>query len=547
MTPLLTIDDARNQFFALGVREDVAAILDISWERLRYLLYRRPNAERYSIFTIPKKSGDSREIFAPKEDLKEIQRRLCFILESVYDAKPSVHGFTQSRSVLTNAHIHTRRKYILNVDLLNFFPSINFGRVRGMFMAKPYNCNQVVATILAQICCHDSKLPQGAPTSPIVSNMICARMDRQLQDMAKYYRCSYTRYADDITISTSLGEFPIDIASIQTVSGAIRCVAGKSLVDVIEANGFKINEKKIRLQSNKERQEVTGLTTNKFPNVQRHYVRQIRSMLHAWRKFGENACLQEYMKKYYRGHRNPKRSEPAYRKIVKGKIEYLGMIRGKDDVIYQRFINQLRELAPDMVKANVINDPFADVLNNLIVLETYEGTEINQGTAFHLEGYGFVTCAHVLGKEIENTTAYTRHDRKEYPVRVIAKDDDLDLAILDVDISIEGGLKLGSSESLKMGDAIKLVGFPNHNYGDSGIVALGGIIGFRTPSHSPAQRILISENIIFGNSGGPVLDANDNVIGVAVTGASDEEQSRRTEHGVIPIEAIERLIKATDK
>src|SRR5690606_8958560 len=128
----------------------------------------------------------------PTESLKIIQQKLNQVLQLVYKPKLSTHGFVNNRSIVTNADAHIKKKkhrYILNVDIKDFFPSINFGRVRGMFMAPPYNQPEHVATVLAQICCSNNELPQGAPTSPIVSNMICAQMDSQLQQLAKPHRC----------------------------------------------------------------------------------------------------------------------------------------------------------------------------------------------------------------------------------------------------------------------------------------------------------------------------------------------------------------------
>ena len=97
------------------------------------------------------------------------------------------------------------------IDLENFFPSINFGRVRGLFMSEPFNVPQAGATILAQLCCHRGVLPQGAPTSPVISNIICSRLDRQLMKLAQSHNCFCTRYADDITFSKTRTAFPAEI------------------------------------------------------------------------------------------------------------------------------------------------------------------------------------------------------------------------------------------------------------------------------------------------------------------------------------------------
>jgi RNA-directed DNA polymerase len=174
-------DQLRDAFKTLKTREDVANLLDVSDKGLRHLLYDAAfRTSLYYTFEIPKKSGGIRKITSPIARLKTLQRRLLKVLTAVYTPKNSAHGFVKARSICTNAKIHVRRRHILNIDLEDFFPSINFGRVRGIFLAEPYNCTRDVATVLAQICCYKNELPQGAPTSPIVSNMICGDSPLQL-------------------------------------------------------------------------------------------------------------------------------------------------------------------------------------------------------------------------------------------------------------------------------------------------------------------------------------------------------------------------------
>ena len=197
-------DELCGKFYALKTPQDVADLLEIDLQRLYYHIYIVRESSRYTTFDIPKRYGGHRTISAPVTALKIIQRKLNQVLLQTYSPKPSVHSFLLRKSILTNARVHVARRRILNIDLEDFFPSINFGRVRGLFMGIPYNLNPTVATILAQICCTNNQLPQGAPTSPIVTNMICAKMDSQLMGLAKANKCDCTRYVDDITFSTNL-------------------------------------------------------------------------------------------------------------------------------------------------------------------------------------------------------------------------------------------------------------------------------------------------------------------------------------------------------
>ena len=205
--------ELRSKFFAVKTVRDIARLLDVKYNDLIYFLYRTNQKRRYSSFDIKKKNGKIRKISAPSPNIKILQQKLNQVLQAVYSPKPSVHGFVNQRSVVTNATKHIGKKYVFNIDLKDFFPTINFGRVRGMFMGKPYNLPQKVSTVLAHLCCHDRELPQGAPTSPIISNMICGKLDSQLQQLASKYRCTYSRYADDMTFSTTLKKCPSGIAS----------------------------------------------------------------------------------------------------------------------------------------------------------------------------------------------------------------------------------------------------------------------------------------------------------------------------------------------
>ncbi|MCA9964836.1 MAG: RNA-directed DNA polymerase [Anaerolineales bacterium] len=307
-----------------------------------------PEAQRYTTFKLAKASGGFRIISVPNHSLKILQQKLNHILQMVYQPKASVHGFLQGKSILTNAERHVKRKYVLNLDIEAFFPSINFGRVRGMFIAAPYNLPENVATVLAQICCYQNQLPQGAPTSPIISNMICSRMDVALKRLAQTYKCTYTRYADDITFSTSKPQFPPQIASIFNKQETSVIVLGTELNHVIESNGFEVNSSKVRLQTKNHRQEVTGVTVNRFPNVKRAYIREIRAMLHSWRENGFTEAEQIFREKYdsKQENRNPNLPIPSFAKVLRGKIEFLGAVRGKNDHIYLRYLNELSSLAP---------------------------------------------------------------------------------------------------------------------------------------------------------------------------------------------------------
>ena len=318
-------------------------MLQVSSEQVKYLLYGLPASARYTEFSVGKKGGGQRTIMAPRTDLKIIQKRLAELLYEHTTPRNAAHGFCLNKSIVTNAKCHVRRRYVFNVDLKDFFPSINFGRVRGLFLSDSFDFSNQAATIIAQLICHKNQLPQGAPSSPVVSNMICLRLDRQLTTMARNYGCTYTRYADDLTFSRNGSEFPPEIGYQGEDGGAI---VGDKLRKVIESNGFHYNSNKVHLQINKRRQSVTGLVVNNKVNVQRRYIRQLRAMIHASIKYGEPAATTEHLKKYYHRSNCIKRPHSIFQ-VISGKLEFLRMVKGTNDPVYKGLQTQYAKANPE--------------------------------------------------------------------------------------------------------------------------------------------------------------------------------------------------------
>ena len=294
--------------------------------------------KRYREFTIPKKSGGERRILAPNPGLKLLQTKINGVLQEVYRPRPAAFGFVRDRNIMMNAKHHIGNRWVFNVDLRDFFPSINFGRVRGLFINKPYELPTSVATIIAQICCHDNQLPQGAPTSPVLSNMICRRMDSDLLSLARKHSSVYTRYADDITLSSNRQIFPAALAITQSDGFGGTTVPGTELLSIVQKNGFQINDDKVRLQRRTRRQTVTGLLVNEKVNVPRSYVRELRGMLHAWERYGMKAAQDFFEKRYFTSEtRAPFMPTPSLLSVIGGKISYLGDVRGRTDPLYLKY------------------------------------------------------------------------------------------------------------------------------------------------------------------------------------------------------------------
>lgn len=346
--PALSVDG-----FALQSAQDVAQFFDVSQSRLIQALYRAPASSRYHDFEIPKRSGGMRKISAPRGLVRDMQDQLAIALAEVYDAHPSAHGFIPARSVVSNAANHTGKHWVLNVDLADFFPSINFGRVRGLFMAPPFSMGPKAAAVMAQICIHGNGLPQGAPTSPVLSNFIASSLDRRLTRLAREQKCDYSRYADDITFSTNHAAFPPALAILDRAAPLVEQLrVGDQLERAIMMCGFSVNAKKVRLQGRHKHQSVTGLCVNRTVNVERTRIRKVRAMLHAWEKFGLAAAGQEYFEKYSSTPKGgmPDEPGPVFRNVVYGQLAFVKMVRGASDPVFLKLCAKLIDLDPNPSK-----------------------------------------------------------------------------------------------------------------------------------------------------------------------------------------------------
>lgn len=309
----------------------------ITGKMLRHFsLAKIPN--RYKAFQIRKKSGGFREINSPCYALKVILYLLNKVFKSVYTPSKAAMGFTDGRSVVTNASIHVGHHYVFNIDLENFFPSIHQPRVWARLQLPPFNFSLEIAKVVAGLCCHTNAegtknvLPQGAATSPILTNAICDNLDRQMIKTARKYGVHYSRYADDMTFSS--------MHNVYQEGSDFRM----EIQSVIERQRFKMNEKKTRLQRSNERQEVTGLTVNERVNVARKYVRDIRCILHVWEKDGYGKAYAYFYPLYKRDKGHIKKGEPVMENVIEGKLNYLKMVKGADNSTYLKLQERYSKL-----------------------------------------------------------------------------------------------------------------------------------------------------------------------------------------------------------
>jgi len=263
----------------------LASALGMSLGQLRFLTYDREvsTVTQYRRFKIPKRLGGERLISAPRARLKRAQRWVMDNLLTKLPLAEAAHGFRSGRSILTNALPHVGAAVVVNVDLRDFFPTVGYPRVKGLFRKQGYS--EEVATLLALLCTEPQtveteldgityyvartgrQLPQGAPTSPAITNLLCRKLDRRLSSFAQKYDLGYTRYADDLTLSSRQDDAPV---------GSILAVVGK----VAKAEGFVVHPDKINVKRRGGRQEVTGVIVNERPGVDRRTLRRFRALLY---------------------------------------------------------------------------------------------------------------------------------------------------------------------------------------------------------------------------------------------------------------------------
>lgn len=281
---------SENELPAIDNPEQLAEQLGLTIPQLRWLAFHRDVAKKthYVPFTIPKRDGTPRPIWAPRPILKKAQRWIARNIVERLAVHGASHGFLPGRSILTNASVHRDSRIILKMDIEGFFPTVTFRRVKGLFRKAGYR--EQVATLLALLCTESPReivehegetlyvalgprcLPQGAPTSPSITNTLCMPLDRRLAGIARKLGWRYTRYADDLTFS--LPEGHKDKPHLGTLIGVV--------TRIVEAEGFKVKASKTRVARSGGRQRVTGLMVNGDhpPRVSRAVRRQLRAAIH---------------------------------------------------------------------------------------------------------------------------------------------------------------------------------------------------------------------------------------------------------------------------
>lgn len=460
------IDKIRTAFGKMQSREDLLHVLNeakplvygdkaVPFHLKQLTWYANPKLgkKRYTEFKIKKKSGAERSIHAPIKGLKSLQKTLSFVLQCVYEPHKAAMGFVRDRSIVDNAKLHVGSNYVYNIDLKDFFPSVDQARVWKCFQLKPFNLNKAtsvepqymkwevfkkehlkteesvtflkgkgrmftktpygtlyvannfdkekekyillgssslktkagkslegtlwlvnkipdtnrldIANIIASLCCTEMEverktetgewekvkrnvLPQGAPTSPVITNIVCQKLDYLLSGVAKRFGLKYSRYADDITFSSMHNVY-------QPESDFI-----KELHRIIKEQNFHIKESKTRLQKEGYRKEVTGLLVNDKANVQQRYIKQLRMWLYYWEMYGYERASGFFLEQYIADKGHVKNGKTDMENVISGKLDYLKMVKGVENELYLKLMSRFSSLTGTDKTLGVITPSIVD-------------------------------------------------------------------------------------------------------------------------------------------------------------------------------------------
>lgn len=377
-TEEVQITEIKQKFSQVGNKIDLLVLLNsanqiiygdkskpFTIHQLNYYADPSKCSKRYQTFNVKKKSGSERQINSPIKGLKALLKSLNLILQCIAEPHRLAFGFVLNKSIVDNARLHLNKNYVYNIDLKDFFHSFDRKRVKTVFSQEPFNLSgdkEPLAFLLASLCTHpliiDDEikivLPQGSPTSPTLTNILCIRMDRRLNGLAKKMGIKYSRYADDITFSSDRNIFKND--EFQT-----------ELKRIIELDQLLvINPKKTRLQNTLHRQEVTGLTVNEKVNVQKRYVKQIRMWIHYWEKYGYLRAQQLFINDYIKDKGHIMQGKPNLDNVLRGKLDFLKMVKGDDDVTYSKLKFRFHRLIERNPYKKDMTKQLDEVLNTLI-------------------------------------------------------------------------------------------------------------------------------------------------------------------------------------
>ncbi len=494
-------------FKYLGIGKDEQALLK-KWP-----------TKGYKLKIIKKRSGAKRNLYIPNDRLKYLQRLLLSLTERMYSPRYPVHGFTKNKGIITNAAAHQRRRYILNIDIKDFFPSISRNRIFGLL--RNIGIDEEVAEIICDLTLIANQLPQGAPTSPILSNMICLKLDKMLLDFCKENHFRYTRYADDITISSHT--YPAELFSHPRTNfgNVLEEELSNTIRSIFSQNGFLIHPSKTWYMTSKTRKDVTGLVVNEFVNVRRKFVRNIRSSLFKVDNLGYELAQKEFRERYP--------NNGALKENLRGRIDFVGQVKGKSNPIFRKFALKYNQLfSGDPI---TIPPTYEDILKNSCwVLEcsadNKNGEDMStQGTGVFIKDLGLVTANHVIEgiDDLSKLVLFTpiRFSEKWAITSVIYSCQHHDIAILAHDVpSVKYHELEKARANASKHENVVAVGYPDYDPGDTLNERKMDIVSF--PVRKGINFLEMGGLVSQGMSGGPVINQKHEVYAIISKGGIRE-------------------------
>ena len=538
-----------DKFITLSTRQEFADLFGISDSQLRYFVYGKKIDKQYSTFYIKKRNGQQREINAPIKNLKILQRKILEFLTELYIPKKCVYGFVRLRGIKQNADNHVSKTTVINIDLKDFFSQIHYGRIYGALQSKPFCLHQDIAHIIAQIACFKGVLPQGAPTSPLLTNIICRSLDNQLVRLARENHCFYSRYADDLVFSSYKKKVPTQL--LQNKHGE-KCI-GSDLRDVLANNGFEANERKICVYDKSTRQQVTGLTVNSKVNVSRDYLRSIRAIIHNCLKKGvfitaktyvdRGFCKNNKIRSMIVDDERKEEIEKWFKTVLKGKLQFICNIRGVNDLLFLSLAEQLNyAFNEDIFNVEYLEKMRTQIESNVFLVKSADRQ--HQGTAFYLQGYGIITSYHLIKESISYEAILSKTDRENEKIASLLKgvnsvceDKDIDFIVFSYNGFKGVSYPIGDSKLLAIKDYVTTIGYPNHFEGDSAHVQKCEITS--TVKFHGGIMYTIKGVITHGYSGGIVLNERNEIVGLVKGGVEKAEEAESNDkQGFVPIHII---------
>ena len=546
-------DSSVQSFLCISSLQDLAVFLGVPTKEVAFFAFARNDF--YHTQEIIKSDGGRRKISAPVPKLKRIQKKIACALLDVYqrNAPAEVHGFVRQKGTVTNALKHVNKRAIVKIDLVDFFPSISSARIHGLFCGKLFGFSDETANALTNLVCYKGSLPQGAPTSPVLSNMICFPMDKALIAYARRNNLCYTRYAEDMVFASTSKRAMISLAPNR--EHVHSCQISEEVLSIIDKQGFTVNEKKSGYFGLGVRQVVTGVVVNKKANFKRSDYRYYRNLFHYWKMNDAQSAASRYIQ-YSRGKRYHSRFysedgqflESSFIAHIYGVLSYFHMITRANyrssrpmQLLWTSFYSLTGQTVPELLPEQLVFRLSTQACYRLPLLPGSTGAGIEEyeasGTTF-LGGGKLVTCRHCL-KEPSSGAIRAIYDSDLSTVSadlgVLVNPINVDIAsvrenyLLDISaidlpsvLAPFPSLRLNSSYLPQRGERVAAYGYAD---GHSHIRIVTAVV-VEILEEDDILSVVVDRAFIKGMSGGPVFNSRGEVIGLVVKGSGNGSYDR---------------------